>query len=159
LITIETLELVKSTDLVEVGMRADAERQRRHPGRIVTYCLDSDMCPDRVVLDLEHKDGLLLDGLSGSVSIAPICAPGRTAVDYLRVLAACRLYSDIDHIQVALEWTGLKLAQVALTFGADDIGCRKPGSQVTEEEIRRVIREAGFSPKKRDREYRSLSLF
>jgi cyclic dehypoxanthinyl futalosine synthase len=80
-------------------------------------------------------------------------------VDYLCLLAGFRLHTGIEHIQVDVQWAGLKLAQVALRFGADDLVNEKPGSPITEEEIRRVIRDAGFIPKKRDREYRSLSIF
>jgi hypothetical protein len=146
-------------DLVELGMRADLERQRRHPGGIVTYCLDEDAATNRMVLELEENAAVALENLPGAPSVTPVCPPGKTAVDYLRLLAGFRLHTGIEHIQVDVQWAGLKLAQVALRFGADDLVNEKPGSPITEEEIRRIIRDAGFIPKKRDREYRSLSIF
>ena len=46
-----------------------------------------------------------------------------TAVDYLKVLALSRIYLDnIKNIQASWVTQGLKLAQVALRFGANDMG-------------------------------------
>jgi cyclic dehypoxanthinyl futalosine synthase len=46
-----------------------------------------------------------------------------TAVDYLRVLALARIYLDnFRNIQASWVTQGLKLAQVALRFGANDFG-------------------------------------
>src|SRR5208283_2078874 len=61
-----------------------------------------------------------------------------TAVDYLRVLALSRIYLDnIINIQASWVTQGLKLAQVALRFGANDFG-----STMIEEN---VVRAAGVS--------------
>jgi 2-iminoacetate synthase ThiH len=140
-------------------MLADAERQRLHPGGIVTYCLDPAAATERTVLALENLALGVFTGHPAAAAVAPVCATGKTAVDYLRVLAVCRLRAPVPHLQIDIEWTGLKLAQVALRFGADDIVNSKPGSLVTEEDVRRIIRDAGFIPKKRDPEYRSLSTY
>ena len=49
-----------------------------------------------------------------------------TAVDYLKTLAVSRLYLDnIDHIQSSWLTPGIKVCQVGLQFGADDVG--RPG--------------------------------
>ncbi len=46
-----------------------------------------------------------------------------TGVDYLMTLAVSRLYLDnIPHIQASWVTQGLKMGQVALRFGADDLG-------------------------------------
>src|SRR6266478_2629940 len=46
-----------------------------------------------------------------------------TAVDYLKTLAVSRLYLDnIDHIQSSWLTPGIKVCQVGLQFGADDVG-------------------------------------
>ncbi|MCL0069015.1 hypothetical protein M1N42_04695, partial [Thermodesulfovibrionales bacterium] len=61
-----------------------------------------------------------------------------TAVDYLRVLAISRIYLDnIKNIQASWVTQGLRLAQVALRFGANDFG-----STMIEEN---VVKAAGVS--------------
>ncbi len=46
-----------------------------------------------------------------------------TAVDYLRTLAVSRLFLDnFDHVQASWVTQGAKIAQLALTYGADDLG-------------------------------------
>ena len=46
-----------------------------------------------------------------------------TAVDYLKTLAVSRMYLDnIDHIQSSWLTPGIKVCQVGLQFGADDVG-------------------------------------
>src|SRR5882762_8190861 len=46
-----------------------------------------------------------------------------TAVDYLKTLAVSRLYLDnFDHIQSSWLTPGIKVCQVGLQFGADDVG-------------------------------------
>jgi cyclic dehypoxanthinyl futalosine synthase len=61
---------------------------------------------------------------------------------------------------------GLKLGQVALRFGANDMGSVMIEENVvsaagahfraSEEDLRRLIRDAGFTPLKRDTIYRIL---
>jgi cyclic dehypoxanthinyl futalosine synthase len=63
---------------------------------------------------------------------------------------------------------GLKTCQVALRFGANDVGSVMLEENVvsaagthhraSEEELRRLIRDAGFIPKQRDTLYYSLFL-
>jgi aminodeoxyfutalosine synthase len=92
--------------------------------------------------------------------------PAPTAVDDLRTIAVSRLLLDnVDHIKAY--WVSLTpdVAQVALRFGADDIdgtivhetiykaaGTRSPGA-LSEEELVRLIREAGRVPVERDTLY------
>ena len=88
-----------------------------------------------------------------------------TAVEYLKTLAITRLYLDnIPHIQASWQTQGLKVLQMALRFGANDVGSvlleqhnSKPGG-ASEEELRRIVREAGFRPAQRDTLYRTLFL-
>jgi cyclic dehypoxanthinyl futalosine synthase len=88
-----------------------------------------------------------------------------TAVEYLKMLAVSRLYLDnIEHVQT--EWTaqGSKVMQMALRFGSNDVGSALPQelspetSGQTEEDIRRIVRDAGFRPAQRDTAYRALFL-
>ncbi|MGD0280854.1 MAG: cyclic dehypoxanthinyl futalosine synthase [Dissulfurispiraceae bacterium] len=93
-----------------------------------------------------------------------------TAVDYLRVLALSRIYLDnIINIQASWVTQGLKLAQVALRFGANDFGStmieenvvRAAGvsHKVSKENIIEAIQHAGFKAAQRDTYYRLLQYF
>ncbi|HVO57596.1 MAG TPA: cyclic dehypoxanthinyl futalosine synthase [Dongiaceae bacterium] len=92
-----------------------------------------------------------------------------TAVDYLKTLAVSRLYLDnIDHIQSSWLTPGIKVCQVGLQFGADDVGsilieenvvyAAGVRNRTNESELRRVISDAGFIPAQRDTLYRSYAL-
>jgi cyclic dehypoxanthinyl futalosine synthase len=86
-----------------------------------------------------------------------------TAVEYLKVLAISRLYLDnIDNVQSSWAAQGLKVLQMGLRFGGNDVGSVTPeedaAKSTTEEELRRIIREAGFKPVQRDALYRTVFL-
>ena len=87
--------------------------------------------------------------------------------DYLRTLAISRLFLDnVPNIQASWVTQGEKVGQVALHFGANDLGSTMIEENVvaaagvrfrmSEEELRRAISEAGFEPRKRDTYYRIL---
>jgi 2-iminoacetate synthase ThiH len=81
-----------------------------------------------------------------------------TGYDDITRVALARLVCDnVPSIQVDWSLYGPKLAQVALTVGADDIDHVSPVDETTEgrrraplEEIRRNIRAAGFEPVERN---------
>jgi cyclic dehypoxanthinyl futalosine synthase len=92
-----------------------------------------------------------------------------TAVDYLKTLAVSRVYLD-NFLNVQASWLtpGHKICQLALRFGGNDVGsilieenvvsaagCKNTS---TEEELRRLIADAGFRPIKRDTLYRTYFL-
>jgi cyclic dehypoxanthinyl futalosine synthase len=85
-----------------------------------------------------------------------------TAVEYLKTLAISRMYLDnVDNIQSNLETQGLKVLQVSLRFGANDAGSvllAEGANAATEEQVRQVIRDAGFKPSQRDSVYRTMLL-
>jgi cyclic dehypoxanthinyl futalosine synthase len=83
-----------------------------------------------------------------------------TAVEYLKTLAICRMVLDnIPHIQTNWEQQGLKVLQMGLRFGGNDAGSVLGATgHASEEEVRRVIRDAGFKPAQRDTLYRALLL-
>ena len=92
-----------------------------------------------------------------------------TAVEYLKTLAVSRLYlENILNIQASWVTQGLKTCQVGLRFGANDVGSIMLEENVvaatgvhhraSEEELRRIIRDAGFIPKQRDTLYRTYFL-
>jgi len=81
-----------------------------------------------------------------------------TGYDDIRRVALARLFVDnVPSIQVDWSLYGPKLAQVALTMGADDVDAVSPVDDESEgrrraplEEIRRHIRAAGLEPVERD---------
>ncbi|HXG34955.1 MAG TPA: cyclic dehypoxanthinyl futalosine synthase [Bryobacteraceae bacterium] len=92
-----------------------------------------------------------------------------TAVEYLKTLAVSRLYlENIPNVQSSWVTQGLKTCQLGLRFGANDVGSVMIEENVvsaagahhrsTEEELRRIIRDAGFVPRQRDTLYRTLFL-
>jgi len=83
-----------------------------------------------------------------------------TAVEYLKTLAICRMVLDnIPHIQTNWEQQGLKVLQMGLRFGGNDVGSILGATgAASEEEVRRIIRDAGFKPAQRDTLHRTLFL-
>jgi cyclic dehypoxanthinyl futalosine synthase len=85
-----------------------------------------------------------------------------TAVEYLKTLAISRMYLDnIENVQSNLETQGLKVLQVGLRFGGNDVGSTmlaEGANAATEEQLRQVIRDAGFKPVQRDTTYRTMFL-
>ena len=92
-----------------------------------------------------------------------------TAVEFLKTLALCRIYLDnVVNIQTSWVTQGLKVCQLGLRFGGNDVGSvmieenvvRQAGAShsATEEDLRRMIRDAGFIPKQRDTLYRTMYL-
>jgi cyclic dehypoxanthinyl futalosine synthase len=95
--------------------------------------------------------------------------PEATAFDYLKTLAISRLYLDnIDHIQSSWLTPGIKICQLGLQFGADDVGsilieenvvfAAGVRNRTNEAELRRIIFDAGYTPAQRDTLYRSYYL-
>ncbi|HDZ62611.1 MAG TPA: radical SAM protein, partial [Nitrospirae bacterium] len=91
-----------------------------------------------------------------------------TAVEYLRVLALSRVYLDnVPNIQASWVTQGLKLAQVALRFGANDFGSTMLEENVVAstgvkymvsvEDIVSTIKDAGFKPVQRDMYYNLIN--
>jgi aminodeoxyfutalosine synthase len=81
-----------------------------------------------------------------------------TGYDDVKMVAVARLAApNVPHVQVDWQRYGPKLAQVALTFGADDVDAVSASDEAPEgrrraplEEIRRNIQAAGFEPVERN---------
>ena len=84
-----------------------------------------------------------------------------TGIDYLKMLAVSRLFMDnIDNVQTSWLTQGLRLGQVGLRFGANDMGsimieenvvsAAGAHNRASEETLRHLITEAGFIPQQRD---------
>lgn len=131
---------------------------------------------------IEHLDAIrtLQDKTKGFTAFIPwTFQPGNTefgdrdaatAVEYLRVLALSRIYLDnIKNIQASWVTQGLKIAEVALRFGANDFGSTMIEEnvvastgisyKVSKEDIIDTIKKAGFLPAQRDTYYNILKKF
>ncbi|MER3409227.1 MAG: dehypoxanthine futalosine cyclase [Thermoleophilia bacterium] len=93
-----------------------------------------------------------------------------TALDYLLTQAVSRIYLDnIPHIQSSWVTQGLKVGQVALAFGADDMGSVMIEENVVSaagtthrtstEELVHLIRSLGKIPVQRDTLYREVKVW
>jgi cyclic dehypoxanthinyl futalosine synthase len=135
-----------------------------------------------VIRQLQDDTG----GFSAFVPVAAEAAGGReldavTAVEQLKTLAVARVFLDnFENIQWSGAAQGLKVLQMGLRFGANDAGSvapetlgAKPGNgasaagvesaaavanHISEEDLRRIIRDAGFQPVQRDLAYRAMYL-
>lgn len=87
-----------------------------------------------------------------------------TAFSYLKMLALSRLFLDnFQNIQASWVTQGPKIAQLSLFFGANDFGSTMIEENVvaaagvrfrlSEDEIRRLVRDAGFQPQQRLMDY------
>ncbi len=99
----------------------------------------------------------------GNTALAEIRKAG--AVEYLRTLAVSRLYLDnFTNLQTSWVTQGLKVGQLALRFGASDMGsvmieenvvaAAGTSFRATQEEIEETITGAGHVPRRRDVFYR-----
>jgi cyclic dehypoxanthinyl futalosine synthase len=93
-----------------------------------------------------------------------------TSFDYLLTQAVSRIYLDnVPHIQSSWVTQGLKIGQVALGFGADDMGSVMIEENVvsaagttyrtTTDELVHLIRSLGKIPVQRDTLYRDVRVF
>jgi cyclic dehypoxanthinyl futalosine synthase len=91
----------------------------------------------------------------------PLRGKEATGLEYLRVLAISRLYLDnVPHLQASWLTPGLKIGQVALYYGCDDMGGTILEEQVvhdagstnaaTRKDVEEIIIKAGFKPVIRD---------
>jgi len=95
----------------------------------------------------------------GNTALADLGKVG--AFEYLKVLAVSRLFLDnFPNVQASWVTQGMKIGQIALGFGANDMGslmieenvvaAAGTGFRTTLEEIRRAIRAAGYVPRRRN---------
>jgi cyclic dehypoxanthinyl futalosine synthase len=90
-----------------------------------------------------------------------------SSFDYLRTVAVARLFLDnVPNLQVSILTQGPKIAQVALGYGANDLGsvmieenvASAAGNKfiVDAAEFERLIRDAGYEPRRRNTRYELL---
>jgi cyclic dehypoxanthinyl futalosine synthase len=93
-----------------------------------------------------------------------------TGFDHLRTVAVARLFLDnIEHFQASWVTQGAKIGQVSLHYGIDDFGSTmmeenvvsaagtSHTSEMTLDEMKRLIRDAGFTPARRDTRYERVA--
>jgi cyclic dehypoxanthinyl futalosine synthase len=128
----------------------------------------------RVIRELQDETGgfrafIPWSFQSGHTPLEDTTEPA-TGVDYLLTLAVSRLYLDnISHIQASWVTQGLKMGQVALRFGADDLGSTMIEENVVaatglsvranRDDLVHAIREAGFNPAQRRTDYSVVRMF
>lgn len=128
----------------------------------------------QAIYDLQEETGGFTAFIPWTFQPANTALGGRhweeaTAVEYLKNLAISRLYlSNFLNVQSSWVTQGLKVCQLGLQFGGNDVGSvmleenvvRAAGvtNCTTEEELRRIIRDAGFKPVQRDTLYRTYFL-
>jgi cyclic dehypoxanthinyl futalosine synthase len=134
--------------------------------------------PEDVVEHLMRVYALQEEGASFTAFIPWTYQPGNTelgggsasGVEYLKVLALSRIVlRNITNVQASWVTQGAKMAQVALFFGANDLGgtmleenvvaaagCR---FRMSREEMIELIRGAGFIPIRRTTLYRVLERY
>jgi cyclic dehypoxanthinyl futalosine synthase len=94
--------------------------------------------------------------------------PKTDAVEYLRTIAFARLVLDnIPNLQASWVTMGMKIGQIALSYGCNDFGSLMIEENVvsaanttyhtTTEEIERLITDAGFTPRRRRQDYQLLA--
>lgn len=132
---------------------------------------------------IEHLEALrrLQDSTGGFTAFIPWpFQPGNTyydgkvspatGVEYLRVLALSRLYLDnFDNVQASWVTQGLRMAQIALRFGANDMGSTMIEENVVAsagvthsvsmKELISAIKSAGFRAAQRDTVYSIIKKF
>src|SRR5215218_1903768 len=102
--------------------------------------------------------------------LAPSVHHYPTSLEYLLTQAVSRIYLDnVDHIQSSWVTQGLKVGQVALGFGADDMGSVMIEENVvsaagtthraTTDDFVRLIKALGKTPVQRDTLYREVRVW
>ncbi len=95
--------------------------------------------------------------------------PKTDAVTYLRTMAIARIILDnVPNLQASWVTMGLKIGQIALRFGCNDFGSLMIEENVVSAagtthraslgEMRRHIRDAGFTPARRRQDYSIIEL-
>ncbi|NDY55357.1 dehypoxanthine futalosine cyclase [Desulfovibrio sulfodismutans] len=124
---------------------------------------------------IEHleKIRVLQDATGGFTAFIPwtfqpantnLPAPELSSWEYLRFLALSRLFLDnIPNIQASWVTQGPKIGQLALFWGANDFGSTMIEENVVaaagvsfrlpEDELRRLVHTAGFTPMRRNMDY------
>jgi cyclic dehypoxanthinyl futalosine synthase len=157
------------TDLVRGDLQEWLAVQRAAHGfgmqTVATMTFGAGETPEQRVSFLEAVRGLQ-EQTGGFAAFAPVAAEapggrdldGVTAIERLKTLAIGRMFLDnIENVQTIGAAHGLKVLQMGLRFGGNDVGSVSAISG-SEEDVRRIIRDAGFRPAQRDMAFRAMML-
>ena len=147
-----------------VGYEVRVISAHRTPGRLVTFVEGAEARGFRAFISWTfQRDGNRLDEVVRDEDMP-------TSFDYLLTQAVSRIYLDnVDHIQSSWVTQGIKVGQVALGFGADDMGSVMLEENVVSaagtthrtstDELVHLIRALGKTPVQRDTLYRDVKVF
>jgi aminodeoxyfutalosine synthase len=152
--------------VASLGAAVDALGAAGFTGLKVTIeqALPEDRVGALLAIGAEHERTGLIRALNPLPTRLNALRPS-TGYDDVKGVAIARLAAPtIESIQVDWLRYGPKLAQVALTFGADDIDGVAPTDDAPEgrrrapiEDVRRNVEAAGFTPVERDGRYQALA--
>jgi cyclic dehypoxanthinyl futalosine synthase len=126
-----------------------------------------------VIRDIQDRTGIIRAFIPWSFSPANTgmsqILPA-TGMEYLKIVPIARIFLDnITYIQAGWLTEGLKLAQLALAMGANDMGgvlmeevvVKATGikTRTNRDELIGIIRNAGKIPVQRDSQYRAIRTF
>jgi CofH/MqnC C-terminal region len=165
------LHAIAEAALDRLANPAEAIRVVYEAGLPVARLTVRDPQPDPVAFVAKVRDVVTAVPGGAVGAFAPLArtpdpAAPTTGYDDVRLVALARLYLDtVDNIQVDWSLYGPKLAQVALTFGANDLDAVAPDPssgnllgprRAPLEEVRRNIRAASFVPLERNGRFELL---
>jgi cyclic dehypoxanthinyl futalosine synthase len=124
----------------------------------------------KIIRDVQDETGILQAFIPWSFSPARTRMANMlpaTGIDYLKMVAIARIFLDnITYIQAGWLTEGLKLAQLALTTGANDMGgvlmeevvVKATGikTRTNHQELVHIIKNAGKNPVQRDSRYNAI---
>ncbi|MCL5123960.1 MAG: CofH family radical SAM protein [Deltaproteobacteria bacterium] len=160
-----------------VGVMFALHRHGMKSSATMTYGM-GETCEERiehlnVIRDIQDKTGILRAFIPWSFSPANTKLKDiqpATGVDYLRIVAISRIFLDnVTFIQAGWLTEGLKLAQIALTMGANDMGGVLMEEKVVKatgietksgiSEFIDIIKNSGKIPVLRDSEYNKIRIY
>ena len=145
-----TVDELLTADLLALGAVADRARRARHGDRTHIGRRRPE-APEVLVRGGERPSdrirSLAATALE-TVVVRPDPTSPATGEEVLRVACVCRLELDVAHVAVSWEDVGIELAQVALSFGVDELlGPVTDGSPlargIPRAELAELIKKAG----------------
>ncbi|MBW6484742.1 MAG: CofH family radical SAM protein [Syntrophobacterales bacterium] len=126
-----------------------------------------------VIRGLQDRTGMIRAFIPWSFSPAQTRmenVAAATGMDYLRIVAIARIFLDnVRYLQAGWLTEGMKMAQLALTMGANDmggvlteevvVGATGLKNKTSMDEMIDIIRDAGRIPIQRDSDYRQIRSF
>ncbi|MDY6934003.1 MAG: CofH family radical SAM protein [Spirochaetota bacterium] len=136
-------------------------------------CIEERIEHLKVIRDIQDETGIIRAFIPWSFSPVNTCLDNilpATGIEYLQMVSISRIFLDnIKYIQAGWLTEGLKLAQIALAMGANDMGgvlmeevvVKATGikTKTNIPELINIIKNAGRVPVQRDSEYNAIRSF